>query len=34
LFRQYVKALTAAKEDAEDWWESLIETEEERVGDR
>lgn len=34
LFRQYVKALEAAKKDAEDWWESLIETEEERVGDR
>jgi hypothetical protein len=34
LFRQYVKALTAAKEDAEDWWESLIEREEQRVGDR
>ena len=34
LFRQYVNALAAAKEDAEEWWESLIETEEERVGDR
>ena len=34
LFRQYVKDLEAAKEDAEDWWESLIDTEEERVGDR
>lgn len=34
LFRQYTKALEAAKEDAEEWWESLIEVEEERVGDR
>jgi hypothetical protein len=34
LFRLYVKALEAAKEDAEDWWESLIDVEEERVGDR
>ena len=34
MFQQYVKALAAAKEDAETWWESLIETEQERVGDR
>lgn len=34
LFRQYVKDLKAAKADAEDWWESLIDAEEERVGDR
>jgi hypothetical protein len=34
LFRQYIKALEAAKEDAENWWESLINTEEKRVGDR
>jgi len=34
LFRQYVKDLEAAKEEAEAWWASLIDTEEERVGDR
>jgi hypothetical protein len=34
LFRQYVTAFEAAKEDAEEWWDSLIEAEEERVGDR
>jgi hypothetical protein len=34
LFKQYLKALEAAKEDAEAWWESLIAAEEERVGDR
>ena len=34
LFKQYVKDLKAAKADSEDWWESLIDTEEERVGDR
>lgn len=34
LFRQYVKALKSAKDDAEDWWESLIDTEEKRTGDR
>jgi hypothetical protein len=34
LFRQYVKDLASAKEEAEAWWASLIDTEEERVGDR
>lgn len=34
LFRRYVKALEAAKEHTEKWWESLINTEERRVGDR
>ena len=34
LFRQYIKALEAAKEDAESWWGSLIYTEQKRVGDR
>ena len=34
LFKQYVKALKTAKEDSEDWWESLIDTEEKRTGDR
>ena len=34
LFKRYVKDLRAAKADAEDWWQSLINTEEERVGDR
>jgi len=34
LFRQYVTALKAAKEEAESWWESLIYMEQKRTGDR
>jgi hypothetical protein len=34
LFRQYVKDLKAAKAHSEYWWESLIDTEETRTGDR
>lgn len=34
LFGHYLKDLEAAKEDSENWWESLINTEEKRVGDR
>jgi hypothetical protein len=34
LFRQYVTALKTAKDDSEEWWESLIDTEEKRTRDR
>jgi hypothetical protein len=34
LFSQYVKDLKEAKEESEAWWQSLIDTEEKRTGDR
>ena len=34
MFRQYVKNLEAAKAHAENWWESLIDAEETRTGNR